>query len=150
MGIKKKNIFILENGSVVEFTKRSAVLKEPVTAGGVFVDGLGIGDVGEVVMRDRKQLANDGLFVVVMTLSKEDGKLLTAPDVVSRGFIYVRESEELINDAKEIVSQTVEKCYNNHTSDWGNIKNSVKKELSRYLYNKMQRNPMIIPIIIEV
>ena len=150
MGIKKKNIFILENGSVVEFTKRSAALAEPVAAGGVFVDGLGIGDVGEVVMRDRKQLANDGLFVVVMTLSKEDGRLLTTPDVVSRGFIYVRESEGLINDAKKIVSQTVEKCYNNHASDWGNIKNLVKKDLSKYLYNKTQRNPMIIPIIIEV
>ncbi len=150
MGIKKKNIFIPEIGGVIEFNKKSAQAGETVAAGSVFIDGLGVGDVGNVVLRDRRQLSSDGLFIIVTTVSKDRGELLMPPDIISRGFVYMRESDDLLENSRVLVTEIVEKCYNSDTSDWSTLKNSIRKEISRYLYNKTKRSPMILPIIIEI
>ncbi|MEI6101253.1 MAG: ribonuclease J [Eubacteriales bacterium] len=150
MGIKKINIFIPEIGMVLEFTRKTAMIGETVPAGSVFIDGLGVGDVGNVVLRDRKQLSSDGLFIIVVTVSKDKGELLMQPDIISRGFVYMRESEDLLENSRVLVTEIVEKCYNSDTSDWSTLKNSIRKEINRYLYNKTKRNPMILPIIIEI
>jgi len=150
MGIKKKNIFIPEIGMVLEFSKKSAYLAEPVPSGSVFIDGLGVGDVGNVVLRDRRQLSSDGLFIVVVTVSKDKGELLMPPDIISRGFVYVRESDDLLENSRIIVTDIVEKCYNSNASDWSTLKNGIRKDIGHFLYNKTKRNPMILPIIIEI
>lgn len=150
MGIKKKNIFIPEIGGVIEFNKKSAGTGDTVAAGSVFIDGLGVGDVGNVVLRDRRQLSSDGLFIIVVTVSKDRGELLMPPDIISRGFVYMRESEDLLENSKVLVTEIVEKCYNSDTSDWSTLKNSIRKDINRYLYNKTKRSPMILPIIIEI
>lgn len=150
MGNKKKNIFIPEIGMVLELTRKTASVGETVAAGSVFIDGLGVGDVGNVVLRDRKQLSSDGLFIIVVTVSKDKGELLMPPDIISRGFVYMRESEDLLENSRVLVTEIVEKCYNSNTSDWSTLKNSIRKEINRYLYNKTKRNPMILPIIIEI
>jgi ribonuclease J len=150
MGIKKKNIFIPEIGMVFEFSRKNVVVGDMVAAGSVFIDGLGVGDVGNVVLRDRRQLSSDGLFIVVVTVSKDRGELLMQPDIISRGFVYMRESEDLLETSRVLVTEIVEKCYNSDTSDWSTLKNSIRKEINRYLYNKTKRSPMILPIIIEI
>lgn len=150
MGIKPKNIFISEIGSVIELNKKMGIQKGTVPSGSILIDGLGVGDVGNVVLRDRKVLASDGLFIVVVTISNETGELIASPDIISRGFVYMKESEELLNSARAIIKHTVDECAKETTNDWSLLKNSIKKEVSAYLYEQTNRKPMILPVIIEV
>lgn len=149
MGLSEKNIFVMENGNVLELTKKGARLGKPVSSGRVMIDGLGVGDVGNIVLRDRKRLSEDGLIIVVMTLDKETGKLISGPDIVSRGFVYVRESEELMRGAKEVIDKALVKLMEREVREWSTIKNEVKDNLKDYLYQNTKRNPMILPIITE-
>ena len=145
---------MIENGDVLELTTRSgkseALIKDHVQAGGVFVDGLGVGDVGNIVIRDRQNLAQNGIIVVVLTLEKYSGHLLAGPDLVSRGFVYVRESEDLMEEARVQVQDAVDDCLVRHVNDWGKIKNIIKDSLSDFLWKKIKRDPVILPIIMEV
>ena len=150
MGINKKNIFILENGRVLEITHNSAKATETVQSGRVFVDGLGVGDVGNIVLRDRKHLAEDGLIVVVVTISAESGLVVAGPDIISRGFVYVRESESLMEEVRSIAKDCLDTCEKNHIRDWNSIKTNIKSKISEQLYHKTKRKPMILPVIMEV
>lgn len=150
LGMPSENILIPEIGQVIEFTKNSCKPTGTVTAGRVLVDGLGIGDVGNIVLRDRKHLAQDGLIVVVITMSKDNGGMLSGPDFISRGFVYVRESEQLIEDAKEVVKKILNGCEEKKITDWGTIKIKVKDGLRSYLYERTKRKPMILPVIVEI
>jgi ribonuclease J len=150
LGIPSENIFIVENGNIIEFSRKRAAITGKVTAGKVLVDGLGVGDVGNIVLRDRKQLSQDGIMIVVVTIDKDKGGVLAGPDIVSRGFVYVRESEELIIDAKEKVKEALDACALKNITEWAVIKSQVRERLSRYLYEKTGRRPMILPIIMEV
>mgnify|MGYP000862270852 FL=1 len=150
IGIEAPNIFIAENGDVLEFSEKEGRLAGKVPAGKVLVDGLGVGDVGNIVLRDRKQLSQDGILIVVTTISRESGQILAGPDVVTRGFVYVRESEELIEEARIKVKSVLEKCLSNGQADWTSIKSQMREFLSRYLYEKTKRRPMILPIVMEV
>ncbi|MDL2237554.1 ribonuclease J [Christensenellaceae bacterium OttesenSCG-928-K19] len=150
MGIKEKNIFIPEIGSVIALNRKVGVQKDKVASGSVLIDGLGVGDVGNVVLRDRKVLSSDGLFIVVVTISEDTREIVSDPDIVSRGFVYMKESEELIEESKNIVERVVEECRYAGTSDWNTLKDFIKKDISNYLYQKTNRSPMILPIIIEV
>lgn len=149
MGVDPENIFVAENGQVMEFTRNQGTFAGKVTSGKVLVDGLGVGDVGNIVLRDRKQLSQDGILIVVVTLNKE-GQILSGPDIVSRGFVYVREAEELMDEAKEKVKITIEKCTERKNTDWATIKSNVRENLGKYLYEKTRRRPMILPIIMEI
>jgi ribonuclease J len=142
------NVVIAENGDVIEITKERIRIVSKVASGKVFVDGLGVGDVGNIVLRDRKQLSQDGILIVVVTIDKENGKIVAGPDIVSRGFVYVRESEDLIEDARDKVKQALERC--TEYSDWSTMKSQIREILSKHLYGKMKRRPMILPIIMEV
>ena len=150
VGVRPEHIFICENGDVVEFSGGKARYGVKVQTGNVLIDGLGVGDVGNIVLRDRKLLSQDGILVVVVTLSKNNGKILSGPDIISRGFVYVRESEKLLDEANRIVTQTMEKCANERVSEWASLKTSIRDALSRFLYDKTRRRPMILPIIMEV
>ena len=150
LGMKKDHIFIAENGHIIEFTPEKGAIAGKVTAGIILVDGLGVGDVGNIVLRDRRQLSQEGILIVVMTMEKQSGSLLAGPDIVSRGFVYVRESEQLMDEAKNKVRQTLEKCELNSITEWATIKSSVRDTLGKYLYEKTRRRPMILPIIMEV
>jgi len=150
MGIKQSNIFIMDIGKVLELTKDSAKCTETVQAGLVMVDGLGVGDVGNIVLRDRKHLAEDGLIVVVVTISSETGSIIAGPDVISRGFVYVRESESLMEDIRTIAKKALEGYEKNKIKDWSTLKNGVKSRISEYLYQETKRKPMILPVIMEV
>ncbi|MDE5782340.1 MAG: ribonuclease J [Lachnospiraceae bacterium] len=150
MGIDKEHIVIMSSGDVLSIGYEGAEVVEKVPSGGVLVDGLGVGDVGNIVLRDRQNLAENGIIIVVMTLEKYSNQLLSGPDIVTRGFVYVRESENLIEDAKHVVYDALEDCLNKRVSDWGRIKMVVKDSLSEYLWKKMKRSPMILPIIMEV
>lgn len=150
MGIPRENIFVCENGQVLEFTKNQGYFNGRVTAGRVLVDGLGIGDVGNIVLRDRKQLSQDGILIVVVTLNKENGTVVAGPDIVSRGFVYVRESEELLEEAKEKVKLVLDKCEERKVTEWSTIKSNVRDAIGKFLYEKTRRRPMILPIIMEV
>lgn len=150
MGIPKENIFILSSGDVLELSEKEGVTRETVQAGSILVDGLGVGDVGNIVLRDRQNLAENGIIIVVMTFEKYSNQLLAGPDIVSRGFVYVREAENLLEDARNIVNDAVLDCVDRNISDWGKIKMIVKDTLSDYLWKKIKRNPMILPIIMEV
>lgn len=150
VGIPPENIFILDNGDTVEIAGGKARYGPKIPAGNVLIDGLGVGDVGNIVLRDRKVLSQDGILVVVVTLSKQDGKILSGPDIISRGFVYVRESEELFEEANRIVTQTLTKCIEENIQDWSTLKNNVRDALGRYLYDMTRRRPMILPIIMEV
>lgn len=150
IGIPSQRIFVIENGQVLEITKKKAGVVSRVTAGRVLVDGLGVGDVGNIVLRDRKQLSQDGIIIVVVTLNKEDGVVAAGPDIVTRGFVYVRESEQLIEDAKIKVKEALEACTNKRITEWAAIKAQVRDSLSKYLYEQTRRRPMILPIIMEV
>lgn len=150
IGLKAEQIFVMENGQVLEISKEKAVVAGRVQAGKILVDGLGIGDVGNIVLRDRRQLSQDGIFIVVVTISKESGLVVAGPDMVSRGFVYVRESEKLMEEAKEKVAHALEQCQEKHLSEWSAIKSSVREVLGKFLYEKTRRRPMIMPIIMEV
>jgi ribonuclease J len=149
LGLDQNHIFIMENGNVLELTKKGARLGKSVPNGQVMVDGLGVGDVGNIVLRDRKRLSEDGLIIIVITLSKETGKVVSGPDIVSRGFVYVRESEELMGGARAVVEKSLEKLMEREVREWSSIKNEVKDSLKDYLYQNTKRNPMILPIITE-
>lgn len=150
LGMPKENIFVGQNGSIIEFTRNSCSFGPKVSAGNILVDGLGIGDVGNIVLRDRKHLSEDGLIVVVVTISKEDGKVMAGPDIISRGFVYVRESEDLMGEARDVVREVLRECEKNHITDWATLKSSIRDALRGFLYEKIKRNPMILPIIMEV
>ena len=150
MGIPKENVIIMSSGDVVEIGEEGYKIEDHVQAGGILVDGLGIGDVGNIVLRDRQNLAQNGIIIVVLTLEKYSNQLMAGPDIVSRGFVYVRESEDLMDEAQKIVDAAVQDCLKRHVSDWGKIKNIIRDSLSDFLWKKMKRNPMILPIIMEV
>ena len=150
LGMNKRNIFIMSIGEVLELSKNEAKVNGTVKSGQVLIDGLGIGDVGNIVLRDRKHLSEDGLMIVVVAMEKESGAVISGPDIISRGFVYVRESEDLMDGAREAVAAVLEECeYKNNTS-WNYIKNLIKDELKNYVWQKTKRSPMILPIIMEV
>ena len=150
MGIPKENVILMRSGDVIEIGDEGYRVADHVQAGGILVDGLGIGDVGNIVLRDRQNLAQNGIIIVVLTLEKYSNQLLAGPDILSRGFVYVRESEDLMEEAQRIVDEAVQGCLEKHVSDWGKIKNIIRDSLSDFLWKKMKRNPMILPIIMEV
>ena len=149
LGIPKENIFILASGNVLEMDENSALVTGSVQTGAILVDGLGVGDVGNIVLRDRQHLAEDGIMIVVMTLERHSNVVLAGPDIVSRGFVYVRESEDLMEHAKEVVENALDSCLDRNITDWGKIKNVVKDALSDFLWKRTKRSPMILPIIME-
>lgn len=150
LGMPKENILISENGSVIELTQDSICINGKVTAGKVLVDGLGVGDVGNIVLRDRRQLSQDGILIVVVTIDKQDCTVVAGPDIVSRGFVYVREAEDLMDNARDKVQIALNKCQDGGITEWSSIKSAVRDSLSRYLYEKTRRRPMILPVIMEV
>lgn len=149
LGIPKENIFILSSGNVLEMDQQSAQVTGSVHTGAILVDGLGVGDVGNIVLRDRQHLAEDGIMIVVMTLEHHSNVVLSGPDIVSRGFVYVRESEDLMDHAREVVEDALDSCLDRGITDWGKIKNVVKDALSDYVWKRTKRSPMILPIIME-
>ena len=150
LGIPKDNIFILHSGDVLELDEKKAEISGHVPCGAILVDGLGVGDVGNIVLRDRQHLAEDGILIVVLTLERFSNQLLSGPDIVSRGFVYVRESEGLMEEARHVVEDAITDCMDKHVSDWGKIKNVIKDALSDFLWKRTKRSPMILPIIMEV
>ena len=150
MGYDSEHIIIMSSGDVLSIGQDTAKIVDHVPHGCIMVDGLGVGDVGNIVLRDRQLLSQNGLMIVVLTLDRETNQLLAGPDIVSRGFVYVRESEELMEDAKRIVDKAVYDCIDNNVTDWTKIKNKVKDSLGDYLWKETRRNPMILPIIMEV
>jgi ribonuclease J len=150
LGYPKEDIFLLSSGDVLELDEEGAKVTGKVQTGNVYVDGLGIGDVGNIVLRDRQHLAEDGIIIVVMTLENGSGQVLAGPDIVSRGFVYVRGSESLMDEAKHLLDETMEHCMEKHISDWGKIKSEIKDSLGEFVWKKTKRRPMIMPIIMEV
>lgn len=150
LGMPEQNVFVMQTGQVLELDRNSAKVTNTVPTGNVLVDGLGVGDVGNIVLRDRKHLSEDGLMIVVVTISKEDGKVLAGPDIISRGFVYVRESEDLMDGAKNVIKDVLHECEEKNIKEWAYLKNNIKENLKEYLYIKTKRNPMILPIIMEV
>ena len=150
MGMKPSHILVGEIGSQFELSARSCKITGTVPAGKVFVDGSGVGDVGSVVLRDRKHLAQDGMIVVCLNLSSQDGAVISGPDIITRGFVYVKESEELMENLRKVAEEAVERCQRKHIKDWNTIKSAIKNDLSGYLYKTTKRNPMILPVIMEI
>lgn len=150
MGMPSQNIVVTENGKVIEITPEKIAVTGSVPAGRILVDGLGIGDVGSIVLRERKHLAQDGLIVVVASLDPQSGQIISGPDLISRGFVYVRGAEELMEEARAVARDVLEDCCRRHSRDWGTMKTRVRDELSRMLFQKTKRSPMILPIIMEV
>ena len=150
MGIPKENVKILTTGDVLEISENRFKVVGRVPAQGILVDGLGVGDVGNIVLRDRQHLSQNGLIIVVVTLEKHSNQILAGPDIVSRGFVYVRESESLLDDCRLVVSEALDECLRRNTTDWGRIKGSIKDALSEFLWKRTKRSPMILPIISEV
>ncbi|MCI9065909.1 MAG: ribonuclease J [Lachnospiraceae bacterium] len=150
LGIARENIFMLQSGDVLEMDDTKAVVNGKVPVGAILVDGLGVGDVGNVVLRDRQHLAEDGIMIVVMALESHSDQLVSGPDIVSRGFVYVRESDELLDEARLLVDQAVQDCLDRGKTDWGKLKSTVKDVLSDFVWKKTKRRPMILPIIMEV
>ena len=150
MGVQPKNICIAEIGNQIELTRKTIKLNGTVPAGKVFVDGTGVGDVGSVVLRDRKHLAQDGMIVVCVNISGQDGSVITGPDIITRGFIYVKESEELMEELRAVAMEAIERCGRKRVRDWTAIKSAIKNDLSGYLYKTTKRNPMILPVIMEI
>ena len=150
LGMAKENIFILSSGDVLEMTDEKATITGKVPVGGILVDGLGVGDVGNIVLRDRQHLAEDGIMIVVLALDSANSCLISGPDIVSRGFVYVRESDELMDEARSLMYDAVEDCLSRGITDWGRIKSGMKDTLSDYVWKKTKRRPMILPIILEV
>ena len=150
VGVDPRNIFMLENGRVLELNEKEAKLTNSVPSGKILVDGLGVGDVGNIVLRDRQHLSQDGLIVIVMTMDSSTGEIVSGPDVVSRGFVYVRESENLMEDVKRVIREEVKKCEEKRIRDWSTIKSALKDNLRDYIFQKTKRNPMILPVIMEI
>ena len=150
MGMAPKNICISDIGDVIELSRKTMKISGTVTAGKVFVDGTGVGDVGSVVLRDRKHLAQDGMIVVCVSLSTQDGSVITGPDIITRGFIYVKESEDLMEELREVAMEAIDRCGRKRVRDWAAIKSAIKNDLSGYLYKATKRNPMILPVIMEI
>ncbi len=150
LGMPKENIFVMSSGDVLEMTSEDAAIVGQVTCGSILVDGLGVGDVGNIVLRDRQNLAQDGIIVVVMTLERYTNQLLAGPDIVSRGFVYVRENENLIDEARTVVETTVLDCITHGMTDWTKIKTCIRDDLGDFLWKRIKRNPMVLPIIMEV
>lgn len=150
LGMDKKNILIAENGAVVEVTKDTIGINGKVNSGIVLIDGLGVGDVGNIVLRDRRQLSEDGIMIVIVGIDRGSNRIAAGPDIVSRGFVYVREAENLMEDAKNRVQAALDKCEDNHIKEWSAIKGAIRDSLGRFLYERTKRRPMILPIIIEV
>ena len=150
MGMNPRNIFVGEIGTVFELTGKTCKVRESVPAGKVYVDGTGVGDVGAVVLRDRKHLAEDGMIVVCVGLHHEDGSVVSGPDIITRGFIYVKESEELMEELREVAMEAIERCQRKRVRDWSTIKSAIKNDLGGYLFKTTKRNPMILPVIMEL
>ena len=150
LGISKDNIFLLSSGDVLELDEEKAQVVDRVQTGAILVDGLGVGDVGNIVLRDRQHLAEDGILIVVLTLEKYSNQVLAGPDIVSRGFVYVRESEGLMDEAKHVVEEAIEDCMDRRVTDWGRLKTAIRDSLSEFLWKRTKRSPMILPIIMEV
>jgi ribonuclease J len=151
VGVERENIYIMRNGDVLDIQDQQATRTRQVRAGNTLVDGFGIGDVGNIVLRDRKHLSEDGILIVVITLSSQDNELLSDPDVITRGFVYVRESEGLLGEVGRLVTLTVEELQNSSNEwTWSMLKTKVRDSISSFLYSKTKRRPMILPIIIEV
>lgn len=149
VGVPEQRIYLVDKGDVVEFANGQARKAGKVPSGNILIDGLGVGDVGNIVLRDRRLLSKDGILVVVVTLNKETGEILSGPDIISRGFVYVRESEKLIDEASKLVSNTLKKCVVENVNEWSSLKSSIREVLSRFLFEKTKRRPMILPIIME-
>lgn len=149
-GMDKKNVFLMEIGQVLEISRNSAKITGSVPSGRVLVDGLGVGDVGNIVLRDRKHLAEDGIIIVVLTIDKTSCACVAGPDIISRGFVYVRESEDLMDAVREVADNVVQQCTDGHNIDWATLKNGIKNEVGGFLFGKTKRRPMILPIIMEV
>ena len=149
LGYDKDDVIIAKSGDVIELSDEKADIVGKVHTGAILVDGLGVGDVGNIVLRDRQNLAENGIIIVVLTLEKYSGQLIAGPDIVTRGFVYVREAEELLDEARAIVTDSVLRCLDKNITDWSKIKNIIKDDLSEYLWKKMKRNPVILPIIME-
>jgi len=150
LGMPKENIHILSNGDVLELTKDSARVTGTVPSGQILVDGLGVGDVGNIVLRDRRHLSQDGLLVVVVTIDKASNTVISGPDIISRGFVYVRESEDLMDEARNVVKQSLNQCEQKQITEWSQIKSLIKDTLKDFLWQQTKRSPMILPIIMEV
>ena len=150
LGFDKDDIFILSSGNVLELDDNGAQVTGQVPVGSILVDGLGVGDVGNIVLRDRQHLAEDGIIIIVMTLESGSGQVLAGPDIVSRGFVYVRGSESLMDEAKKVLDGTMDYCMSKNITDWGRIKTEIKDELGEFVWKKTKRRPMIMPIIMEV
>lgn len=150
LGLPEKNVVIADNGEVIEITKEYIKKSGTVSSGQVFVDGLGVGDVGNIVLRDRRHLSQDGILTVVVTIAKDSGKVIAGPDIISRGFVYVRESEDLMEEARIMVRDALRECEEKHITEWAVIKSKVKEVLRMFLYEKTKRKPMILPIIMEI
>ena len=150
MGMNPRKVAVGEIGNVFELSARSLKIVDTVTAGKVLVDGTGVGDVGSVVLRDRKHLAQDGMIVVCLNLSSQDGSILTGPDIITRGFVYVKESEELMESLREVAMEAIERCQRKRIRDWSTIKSAIMNDLSGYLYKTTKRNPLILPVIMEI
>ena len=150
VGLPEKNFVIADNGDIIEITRDSIRKNGTVSSGQVFVDGLGVGDVGNIVLRDRKHLSQDGILTVVVTIDKNTSRIIAGPDIISRGFVYVRESEDLMDEARSIVSDVLKDCEDKNITDWATMKSSIRDGLRLYLYEKTKRKPMILPIIMEI
>lgn len=150
MGVDPKNVVIAENGKIIEISKKSVKLNGSVQSGAVMVDGMGVGDVGSVVMRDRHRLAEDGMVVIVVTLSSWDNAMLSDPEILTRGFVYVKEAEDMLEELKRVTKETVLACEESGVKDWSAIKSRIKSNVSSYLYKTTKRSPMILPLISEV
>ena len=148
-GLQKSQVFIADKGDIVEYKNNKMRMSGRVQAGNILIDGIGVGDVGNIVLRDRKLLSQDGIFTVVVTLNRKQKRIAAGPEIVSRGFVYVRESEELLEESTNLVRKIVEKYVNKETFEWTNIKQEIRDTLSSYLYQQTKRRPMIIPIIME-
>ena len=150
LGYDTEHIKLLSSGDVLEIDENGAEVTGRVPVGNIMVDGLGVGDVGNIVLRDRQKLAEDGIIIVVMTLESGSGQVLAGPDIVSRGFVYVRNSESLMDEAKTVLDAVMEKCMDRNITDWGKIKNEIKDSLGEFVWRETKRRPMIMPIIMEV
>ena len=151
LGIPKENVFILQSGDVLELSSKEAKVVDKVHTGEILVDGLGVGDVGNIVLRDRQHLAEDGILIVVLTLEKGSNQLLAGPDIVSRGFVYVRESEGLMEEARNVVTDAVEDCLlHQRNADWSKIKMVIRDTMNEFIWKRTKRRPMVLPIIMDV
>lgn len=150
VGVERKNIFIIKNGDVVDILQSEAIQSRRIPAGNIYVDGMGIGDVGNIVLRDRKQLAEDGMLVIVITINKLERKIISGPDTISRGFVYARDSESLLKEVNQIVTSSINELLDENKLQWGVMKQNIKKSLGQFLFTKTKRKPMILPIIIEI